>query len=468
MRVLHTAQETGALWQAQSALRISEDRCRRILEAMHEGCCVLAADSTISYVNSRLCSMLGMEPEEMLGRLSVDVFGPAPLRLADAEPRSVGERDVALRRKDGSVLWARVSGTPMLDDDGRPTSVVAMFSDVTARRQSEERAQTAAAQIEDLTADAIYTVDAQRHIWSWNRGAEKLFGFRKEEVIGRSVDLIPPERLAHNMQGIERILRTGATLTRETVRLHRDGTPIQVLGSWSPVPLGDGSTGVLCILKNIDEHKAAHNQLQEQARSLALLRERERIAMDLHDGVTQSLYGIALSLGALRRRRGDPTNQDQVLGQAIDQLTEVIQGIRDYIFELRHGVPEGTDLEAGLEAKARELAITTGVRPKMSITADLRSLSPERASHLLYIAHEALSNVARHAKASEIAIEAAPWRSGIMLTIKDNGRGFEPRRRGRRAGDGLRNMRRRAAQLGARLSIHAVPGAGTTVRVQVP
>src|SRR5690348_7931613 len=392
MRVLHGARETGALWQAEWALRVSEDRCRRILEAMHEGCCVLAADSTISYVNGRLCSMLGMEPEEMLGRRSVDVFGPAPLRLAGAEPKSAGERDVALRRKDGSVLWARVGGTPLPDEDGRPTSVVAMFTDVTARRQSEERALAAAAQIEELTADAIYTVDAERRIWSWNRGAEQLFGWSKDEVVGRSVDIIPAELLEHNIRGMGRILSSGATLTRETVRLRRDGRPIAVLGSWSPVPLGDGSTGVLCILKNLDEHKAAHDQLQEQARSLALLRERERIAMDLHDGVTQSLYGVALSLGALRRRRGDPANQDKVLGQAIDQLTEVIQGIRDYIFELRHGVPEGTDLEAGLEAKAREMAITTGVRPRMSIAADLGRLSPERASHLLYIANEALSN----------------------------------------------------------------------------
>lgn len=464
------AGHTEALRRAETALRVSEERCRRILEAMHEGCCVLDSDSAITFVNGRLCGMLGVSPQELLGRRSSEIFGSSPPELmTGVGPASaIRDQDVALRRNDGTVIWAQVSGTPMLDEEGLSTAVLAVFTDVTARRRSEQRALAAARQIEELTADAIYTVDTDGFVWSWNRGAEKLFGWTKEEALGRPVDLIPGEYLEQTVQEVAHIVSTGATVTEEAVRMHKDGRHISVLGSWSPVPLADGRTGVLCILKSIDEQKAVHNELMQQARALARLRERERIAMDLHDGVTQSLYGVTLSLGALRRRQGDLANQELVLGTAIRQLTEIIQGIRDYIFELRTGVPEGADLAAGLEAKARELAIVTGVRPVLSIKADLSQLSAERASHLLYIAHEALSNVARHAKASEITVEARPWRSGIMLSIIDNGRGFEAGRRGRRPGDGLRNMRQRASQLGAKLTIDAAPGAGTTVQVRVP
>jgi two-component system, NarL family, sensor histidine kinase DevS len=468
--VMSAAADAATLAQAENVLRVSEDRYRRILETMHEGCCLLTADSIISFVNARLCSMLGYQPRELQGRRSVEVFGTSSSGLLSGGRRthSARQHDVALRHKDGSTVWALVSGTPMLDDDGQPTAMLAMFSDVTARRQSEERVLAAAAQIEQLTADAIYTVDAERRVWSWNRGAEQLFGWTKEEVIGEPVALVPPQRIERARVAIQRLISTGETLIQEAVRFAKDGHTVHVLGSWSPVPLADGRTGVLCILKDMSEHKRAHDELQEQARSLALLRERERIAMDLHDGVTQSLYGVTLSLGALRRRHGDVANQDAVLGSAISQLTEIIQGIRNYIFELRTGVPEGTDLESGLNAKAQELASATGVMPRLAVEANLGRLSGDSVTHLLYIVHEALSNVARHAKASEVAIEALPWGSGIMLSITDNGRGFDSGRRGRRAGDGLRNMHERAAQLGAKLSVDSQPGVGTTVRVQVP
>ncbi|MFI5268094.1 MAG: PAS domain S-box protein [Chloroflexota bacterium] len=459
-----------ALAQAQTALRLSEDRYRRVLETMHDGCCLLTGDSIISFVNGRLCSMLGYEPEELLGRHSVEVFGTSSTGLLSGGRRthSARQHDVALRHKDGSTVWALVSGTPMLDEAGEPTAMLAMFSDVTARRLSEERALAAARQIEQLTADAIYTVDADRRVWSWNRGAEQLFGWTKEEIVGKPAAVIPPGRVPKAKEAIQSLIASGETLTQEAVRIAKDGRPIDVLGSWSPVELPDGRTGVLCILKDISEHKVVHDQLQLQARALALLRERERIAMDLHDGVTQSLYGVTLSLGALRRHHGDLANQEAVLGGAISQLTETIQGIRDYISELRTGVPEGTDLEAGLNAKAQELVAATGVKPRLLIEANLRRLSGESVTHLLYILHEALSNVARHAKATDVAIEALPWGSGIMLSITDNGRGFDSGGRGRRAGDGLRNMRERAAQLGAQLTIDSAPGGGTTVRVQVP
>jgi PAS domain S-box-containing protein len=469
--VLSTAVDVTSLKQAEIALRVSEDRYRRILETMQEGCCILDADSRIVFVNARLCTMLGYSRHELEGRPADDIFGSASDDIADGRRRRrpAREHDVALQRKDGSTLWALVSGSPMLDDEGQPAAMLAMLTDVTERKASEERALAAAAQIEQLTADAIYTVDADRRICSWNRGAEQLFGWTKEEIIGRAVTLIPEEYVERATAAFARIITNGETFIQETARLTKDGRIVPVLGSWSPVPLPNGGTGVLCILKDISQHVAAHNQLQDQARALALLRERERIAMDLHDGVTQSLYGVALSLGALRRRRGgDAAHQEEVLGGAISQLTEIIHGIRDYIFELRTGVAEGTDLEAGLVAKANELATTTGVRPRLTIAEGLRRLNDDTVMHLLYIVHEALSNVARHASASEVSIEAVPRDAGLLLTIADNGRGFDAARRGRRAGDGLRNMRERASRFGASIEVTSALGKGTMVQVRVP
>jgi PAS domain S-box-containing protein len=359
--------------QLETALRSSEQRYRRLVETTHDGVCLLDGESRIVSVNARLCDMLGYEPSELIGRRSFDVLTRSGAGLPVSPAPRDRHREVALLHKTGREVWALVSATPVPDASGRPASVLAIFTDVTERRLSEESVRVAASQIEQLgvVADAG---DAQE----------------------------------------------------------------------------------------------AHARLREQARSLVLLRERERIAMDLHDGIIQSLYGVTLSLGALRRQHGQGTRDQAVLGQAIDQLTETIQGIRDYIFQLRTGAPDEADLERGLAEKAAELASALGVLPRLSIAADLDQLGPESVRHLLYIVHEALSNVARHAHATDVAIEVLPWGKGIALTIADNGRGFNPARKRRRPGEGLRNMQERAHLLGANLTVTSGPGAGTTLRVELP
>ena len=434
-----------------------------MLEATHEGLCLLDLDSRVSAVNSRLCEMLGFDAGELVGRQSFDVLGHS-----QSEPATHGRRDVALKRKDGTTVWALISATPLVDDSGEPGGVLATVTNVTERKVSEQRANAAAEQIERLTADAIYSVGLDRLVWSWNNGAEQLLGWSKEEAIGQQLPMVPSELIEAAVEDVRRIVATSETMTKETVRLAKDGRRIPVLGSWSPVRLEDGSIGVLCILKDIRTQKAAHYKLREQAKALALLRERERIAMDLHDGAIQSLYGVALSLGALRRHSGDDGKREAVLGEAIGQLTETIEGIRKYIYGLRTGTAEEADLEMALQAKVGEVAARTGIQPRLCIEGGPNGVGPDTAMHLLYIASEALSNVARHAQAENLTVELLPWGPGLEMVIADDGRGFEPAHANRRRGDGLRNMRERATLLGAKLSIHSAPGRGTTVKVQLP
>jgi PAS domain S-box-containing protein len=350
LHVISSAVDVTALKQAELALRASEERYRRIVESTHEGLCEIDTHSTITFVNGKLCDMFGYKREELLGRHSFELFRSSsrtPLDPAGRVAAGTAE-NVPLQHRDGRQLWVNVSGVPIVDEAGRAAGVLAMFTDVTERKLSQER--------------------DRRH---------------------------------------------------------------------------------------------------EQAEATALVHERERIAMDLHDGAMQSLYGVALSLGALRRHAADRSGQETVLGQAIDQLTDTIQDIRDYIYQLRTGSPEEADLRAGLESRAGDLG-AAGIAGRVSITAGLDHLSPETTRHLLYIVQEALSNVVRHANASRVVIQVVPWRNGMALSVSDNGQGFDPRRRGRRAGDGLRNMRERAALVGATLRIRSAPRSGTTVTVQLP
>jgi signal transduction histidine kinase len=210
------------------------------------------------------------------------------------------------------------------------------------------------------------------------------------------------------------------------------------------------------------------------ARALALLEERERIAMDIHDGVIQSLYAVALSLSAHERLLDvEAAETRQALQRARMQINNIIQEIRDVIFDLRQHRRQLPDLQAGLKSLATELFGPTSIHIDLELEEGPdRFLDPVRVSGILYIAREAMSNVIRHAGASKVVIHLARMEEKLVLTIRDNGRGFNPaatdaENSGLAEGQGLRNMAERAQLLGGRLLVVSSPGHGTEVYVEV-
>jgi signal transduction histidine kinase len=205
-------------------------------------------------------------------------------------------------------------------------------------------------------------------------------------------------------------------------------------------------------------------------RQLVLSEERERIATDLHDGAIQSLYAVALRLGAYQRTlEMEPASVRELLRQAIGQLNGVIQEIRDCIVDLRVHELGDLGLLGGIAALAEELRLTALMQPALQLDAGAEHLlAPDTVTGILLIAREATSNIIRHARASAVTITLAHDEREVVLLIADDGRGFHPGRSGRRAGDGLRNMAERARLLGGHLDVTSAPGSGTTVRLTVP
>ncbi|HEY8692630.1 MAG TPA: ATP-binding protein [Chloroflexota bacterium] len=208
--------------------------------------------------------------------------------------------------------------------------------------------------------------------------------------------------------------------------------------------------------------------LEKQSLMMALLGERERIAMDLHDGVLQSLHGILLGLTAHIGGRADQDDQTKLLRQTAAQLRAAIHEIHDYVRVLRPS-QRYRSLRGGLRALGAELSLNGLVRATIELErgAD-RGLPMPVVANALQIAHEAAANVIRHAQATDMQVSLRRQGSMLALTIRDNGVGSNPRRTGRRLRDGLRNMRERAAALGGGLEIVSAPGAGTEVRLLFP
>lgn len=209
---------------------------------------------------------------------------------------------------------------------------------------------------------------------------------------------------------------------------------------------------------------------QRRQRSAAAENERRRWARELHDETLQNLGGLRLALAAARRR-SDTADLDRSLGQAIEQLDAEIAGLRSLITELRPASLDELGLEPALRALVDQLALK-GQDVELMIDLAYEDghaparLSPEIETSLYRITQEALTNSAKHARASHTTVEIAADGSTVELRIRDDGDGFDLGQR--TDGFGLVGMRERAALVRGDLTVESAPGEGTSIRVVLP
>jgi two-component system sensor histidine kinase DevS len=211
-------------------------------------------------------------------------------------------------------------------------------------------------------------------------------------------------------------------------------------------------------------------RLGRQSRRLAVLEERERIGMDLHDGIIQSIYAIGLALDYARSSLDqDPGAARAKISQAIEGLDTTIRDIRSYILDLRPRQFRGEDLMKGLEqlveefnANSRSQAILIGPRD------GLEGLPTANATALFHICQEALANAAKHAKAGLVNVRLLTSEERVMMEVTDDGLGFDLRKMSSTLGHGLSNMHFRAQKVGGDVDINSEPGSGTSVIAWVP
>jgi signal transduction histidine kinase len=211
-------------------------------------------------------------------------------------------------------------------------------------------------------------------------------------------------------------------------------------------------------------------RLHQNARRLAVLEERERIGMDLHDGIIQSIYGVGLAMENISHLLGDDSSQvKNRLKHVIEDLNQVIRDIRAYILDLRPRQMNNENLLDGLkrlvsEYRANTLALATVNGAK----ARLDSLPQSHSTALFHICQEALANVAKHGAAKRVSVNVWTTDERVVMEIRDNGKGFDPEQINKSIGHGLANMQTRARAVGGELDISSVPGEGTTILAWVP
>lgn len=210
--------------------------------------------------------------------------------------------------------------------------------------------------------------------------------------------------------------------------------------------------------------------LHRKAQRLAVMEERERIGMDLHDGIIQSIYAVGLSLeeGLMEMAATNPEARSK-LERAISGLNAVIRDIREYITDLRPKRFIFDNLAVGLDMLIREFCVNTPISAEAELSEEAgRWLAPAAADALFHIAQEALANIARHARATRLRVSLAQVGDRVVLEVADNGHGFEPSQKVTVETHGLANMEERARAVSGTMTIASVLGKGTTVQVAIP
>jgi PAS domain S-box-containing protein len=327
----------------------------------------------------------------------------------------------------------------------------------------EKRLET----ILDTTVDGIIVMDAQGRVQAFNSAAEKIFGYRADEIVDHSVGLLMPEpyREEHDTY-VANYLQTGQAkiigIGREVVGQRRDGSVFPMELSVSEVRTEDSRT-FTGVVRDISERRHLENEVLRISDQ-----ERRRIGQDLHDGLGQMLTGIGLIAQNLGRRLRE---QDSELREEVDEITELIREADHQARSLARGlVPVELDAN-GLAAALQRLCTNAerlfGVECQFEEVGSMPVRDSTAAINLYRIAQEAVSNAVKHGTAPAIRVTLASGREHVRLRIQDNGIGF-PERLNEDRGMGVRIMHYRARVIGGLLEIRRRPEGGTLVTCTLP
>ncbi len=385
--------------------------------------------------------------------------------------------------------------------DNHVDGVLITFVDLTQRKKVEaEQREKDARHFEEMhesaerlqailntASDAIITVDLQGKIDSINLATERLFQYKRQELIGENIALLLP--ILFNAEQTHRAKQTNSIELVELV-----GDRLEVLakrkdGSTFPVDVALSKVDHLGLYTGILRDITVRKQLQSHILKIAT-DEQSRIGQELHDGTQQELTGLSLFAGAISDFIGNATQRSgketqewilrdadyQRIKQTLAKLTHGLLEANQNVHELSHGImPVQIDAD-GLRTALEELADSINFNQKLSCRFEFVGsgaiINNSVATQLYRIAQESLTNALKHGQASDIQISLTQNSAKIVLEISDNGVGFEPTESTdnseEQGGKGLRIMKYRAGILGGELQVFRNNRSGTTVRCSIP
>lgn len=341
-----------------------------------------------------------------------------------------------------------------------------------ALRESEERYR----ELFENAKDAIYVHDLEGTYLSINRAAEKLSGYAREEIIGHNFrDFVAPEHARYVRDSFWKKLAQQGETTYEVEVIAKDGRRVPIEISSRAIYENGMLVGVQGMARDITERKLAQDALQMFSRQLieAQEDERRRIARELHDQIGQILTAVKMNLHAVQRFC-QGSEAGSYVKDNIEAVDEALRLVRDLSVDLRPPILDDLGLTTALRWYVDRYTKRTGLSVEVLIDLpdENERFSRELETACFRIAQEALTNVVRHAKATHVVVRLSRDADALLLTVKDNGVGFDIERLRKRAPRvatlGLISMQERAHAAGGTIELDSAPDSGTEIRFSLP
>lgn len=361
-----------------------------------------------------------------------------------------------------------------------PLKLAAGLAAVVATRQEERRAvfelRARSQVILDMAVDAIITIDKRGRIRSSNSATEQLFGYSQEELVGQNVSMLMPEPMRSEHDGyLERYQRTRVPriigIGRQVSGRHKSGRLFPAHLAVSEIFL-EGEQLFTGFVRDISDVVKLETEMVRreteylEREATVVLEERKFLSRELHDSVSQALFGIVLGTQAALNVLDKPEKSREALDYVLSLAESGLAEMRALILELR---PESLGSEGLVGSLTRQVkALTRRYRLEMELDLGAEPDLPLSLKHECYrVAMEAMNNVIKHAQATRLALSLQSEDGGMVLVVADDGVGFDlravPSTR-----VGLHSMRERVQGAGGQLEIATAPGQGTRVKATFP
>jgi PAS domain S-box-containing protein len=353
------------------------------------------------------------------------------------------------------------------------------------RRQAFELERGLRAEVEhraaivDSSGDAIVSKNLDGIINSWNKAAERIFGYSAEEAIGKNIAIIiPPHRLDEERDILARLRRGERIDNFETVRKRKDGSLFEISVTISPVKDGSGRIiGASKVARDITERKRIESMSKEAELSGRLLQlqdeERRRIARELHDGTGQLLAAMSMNFHTIAKEKQKLSPRAvRCMKETLALIAQAISELRTISYLLHPPLLDEVGLQSALSGYVEGFAERSKISVSLDLPPHLGRLPREVELSLFRIVQECLTNIHRHAHSATANIRLSHLPGEIQLEISDQGHGMSPEIQekfftGKSSGVGLRGMLERVRQIGGALQLQSNE-TGTSVVVVVP
>jgi PAS domain S-box-containing protein len=513
---------------AELALKESESRYRRLVETMNEGLGVTDENDRLIYVNPRLAEMLGYSQEVMTGCSIAEFFDMENRRIIDEQlaRRRRGEEQtytITWRRKDGGDLHTLVAPAGVFNEAREFQGSIAVVTDISEQVKASQLLDQLVAErthelqtlldvsklmVSTLDLDPLLQVILEELKSVIDFSGAAIFSLADRRLISLEFQLdieeeiateivrpfLQPDFLNKRLRHDEAVILPDVWEDSDDARDFREvtasmfGSMPPEMRSWMGVPIKskeqligflsihhaqpDYYTPAMAELMQAFANQVAvvieNAQLYRQAQAAAAAEERNRLARELHDSVTQALYSLNLYAGA--SRAAIAAGKLEVAKKNIDEVIAISRegmgDLRLLIFELRPPILEQEGLVSALQTRLETVETRVGIRTEFHAQGQPK-LSPKMETELYWSVHEALNNILKHARAKHVKLDLDFSNGLATITLRDDGVGFDPSSLDSSNKLGLKNITERVEKLGGKIKLESTPGQGTIFEIKL-